>query len=286
MDHTRCGAVIHRGVLFECSRGNIPFMKVHQLPADQDNYIYVLRDETQNATIVVDPTEAQPVISLCSKNGWAVDALLITHHHPDHIRGISALRDLFQAPVYGFAQDSHRLPPLNYNLKDGDDFKIKNIHFDVKHTPGHTLGHVNYFLPKWNYLFCGDTLFSMGCGRLFEGSPQVMLTTLDWIRSLPKDTTVFCSHEYTQVNTEFALSIDPRNDQLKTFYETVCEKRASDLPTVPFSLNEQLELNPLLRWDDKSLRKNLNMETASDVDIFTKIRSLRNQWPAIKNNND
>lgn len=251
-------------------------MTVHQLPALTDNYIYILHD--QKTTIVIDPAESGQVIDFCHRNNCKVDHILLTHHHPDHIGGVPQLAQKYGAQIWGFAGDKHRLPPLSHPLQDGSSFKIDGIAFEARHTPGHTLGHICYFLPEHKYLFCGDVLFSMGCGRLFEGTAEMSLPNFRWMRALPPETTVFCAHEYTKTNTEFVLSIDSENKKLNTFYKDVVEKRKNKISTVPFPLSQEIELNPFLRWDDKELRQNLDLEEASDVDVFHEIRRRRNQW--------
>lgn len=253
-------------------------MNVHQLPARTDNYIYLLRDDATATTLVIDPTDSTPVLNFCVEKEWSIDGILLTHHHPDHITGVPGIVAKFHAPVWGFSGDRHRLPPLTHELKDGDDFSIQSMHFQVKYTPGHTLGHICYFMPEQKYLFCGDTLFSMGCGRLFEGTPEMMLSNFRWMRTLSQDTQVFCSHEYTQVNTEFALSLEPHNEKLKAFYQSVLAKRAQNTPTVPFPLSQEIAMNPVLRWDDSALRTALGLEAAHDVEVFSTVRSRRNQW--------
>ncbi len=253
-------------------------MTVHLLPARTDNYIFVLREDATNTTIVIDPTDAEPVLEICSRHQWNINAILITHHHPDHITGVPELAKKYAAPVWGHKLDKHRLPPLDHEVVGGDTFTLGGLRFEVRFTPAHTLGHIAYWLPDQHKLFCGDTLFSMGCGRLFEGTPEMMLKNMEWIRTLPQDTEVFCSHEYTLTNTEFAMSVEPDNTGIADFYTQAQALRKKGLPTIPLNLAEQLALNPFLRYDDPSLRSALKMSSASDLDVFTRLRQLRNQW--------
>lgn len=255
-------------------------MRVVQVPALTDNYIYILHDDALSLTLVIDPAQANSVIQTCRNTNWTVDGVLITHHHPDHIDGVAEIVALYNCPTFGFAKDSYRLPPLTNTVEDNTSFFIKNLEIQAHHTPGHTLGHMCYFFPKVNYLFCGDTLFSMGCGRLFEGTPEMMLKSLKWIRNLPENTQIYCSHEYTQVNTEFALRFEPNNTQLQNFYQDVLAKRQKHTPTVPFSLKEEKALNPMLRWDDPALRLALGLKTATDLEVFTTVRKNRNTFTA------
>lgn len=252
---------------------------IHQIPTREDNYIYIVRDEPSGTTIVIDPTEHDPVLALCEQKKWQIDAILITHHHPDHIYGIPRLKKVFSPTVWGFKGDRHRLPPLDRELEGNEAFTIKGVDVLTRHTPGHTLGHLSYYIEQEKALFSGDTLFSMGCGRLFEGTPEMMLKSLSWIRQLPEETNVYCSHEYTQTNTEFALSIDPHNKELRAFYNNVEKLRRSNSPTVPMRLETEKQLNPFLRWDDQSLKNSLGLSDASaDVEVFSHVRRLRDKW--------
>lgn len=249
-----------------------------QIPAREDNYIFILRDDPSNTTVVIDPTEHQPVLDLCFQNHWHITAILITHHHPDHIYGIKKIEETFQPTIWGYTQDQHRLPPLTNPLPPSTSFSIGNFKIIAQHTPGHTLGHMSYYFPELQALFCGDTLFSMGCGRLFEGSPEMMLKSLNWIRALPEETTVYCSHEYTQTNTEFAMSLDPQNEGLKAYYKNVLKKRAQNAPTIPMALKTETALNPFLRWDDKNFKTELGIDNLDSIDTLAYIRRLRDRW--------
>lgn len=253
-------------------------MDVHLVPARADNYIFIVRETATNTTIVIDPTDAAPVLNFCKQQNWHVDAVLLTHHHPDHITGVPEIAQHYSAEVWGYAPDQHRLPPLTHALRDGDNVKIQNFNFKVYFTPAHTLGHICYWLESHSALFSGDNLFSMGCGRLFEGTPEMLLTNMRWIRSLPSNTSIYCSHEYTLTNTEFVLSLEPDNLELQTFYRNAQEQRTRHQPTVPLSLATEKKLNPFLRWDDAHLRRALNMESASDLEVITRLRELRNRW--------
>lgn len=253
-------------------------MTVYQLPARTDNYIYILRDDSAALTLVIDPTDSAPVMDFCKARDWTINHILLTHHHPDHITGVPELVQTYHSQTWGFGADQHRLPPLTHKLENKHTFSIGDFDFQVTHTPCHTLGHICFFVPQKNYLFSGDLIFSMGCGRFFEGTAEMALPHFQWLRTLPNNTTVFCSHEYTQVNTEFALALDPHNEKLKAFYTEVCKKRGTQTPTVPFPLEQEIELNPILRWDDPQLRRALHLEHASDVEVLHAVRHKRNQW--------
>lgn len=251
---------------------------ITQIPVRTDNYIYILQQESSNEVIVIDPAEHQPVLSLCAQNNWRVSDILITHHHPDHIHGVSKIVETFGCSTWGLAADQHRLPHLNHALPHSSSQQIRSFPIFCQYTPGHTLGHISYYLPQHQILFCGDTLFSMGCGRLFEGTPAMMLESLKWIRSLPDNTTVYCSHEYTLTNTEFALSIDPHNLELQEFYKQVVKLRSQNQPTVPMSLKTEKRLNPFLRWDDPHLLQQLTLNAATPLEVLTLIRKKRDRW--------
>lgn len=217
-------------------------LKVYIIPALQDNYIYILKNETHTA--VVDPSEAAPVINFLNKKQWKLDFIFNTHHHYDHTGGNSELKKTWPCLVYGFEKDRHRLPEIDRTLKEEEEFFFGPTKIRTLFIPGHTLGHIAFYFIKEKYLFCGDTLFAMGCGRLFEGSPQQMYQSLDKIKQLPKETLIYCGHEYTEANGNFALSIDKSNFFLKKRMGKVKLLRKNLEPTVPFTLKEELETNP------------------------------------------
>ena len=220
-------------------------LKVYTVPALQDNYIYILKNETHTA--VVDPSEAAPVTNFLHKKKWNLDFIFNTHHHYDHTGGNSDLKKIWSCLIYGFEKDRHRLPGIDRTLKDEEEFSFGQTKIKTLFIPGHTLGHIAFYCVKEKYLFCGDTLFAMGCGRLFEGSPQQMYQSLEKIKQLPKETFIYCGHEYTEANGNFALSIDKNNPLLKKRMEKVRLLRKNLKPTVPFTLKEELDTNPFLR---------------------------------------
>ncbi|PWK93007.1 hydroxyacylglutathione hydrolase [Fulvimonas soli] len=219
-------------------------MHVVPLPALADNYIWLLHDDDGQA-LVVDPGEAAPVERALAAHGWRLRGILLTHHHPDHVGGAPALRERHGAPVY--APDDERIDVATHRVGDGDriGFDAPAAGFDVVAVPGHTLSHVAYVGE--GLLFCGDTLFSLGCGRLFEGTPAQMLASLDRLASLPGDTRVCCGHEYTAQNGRFALTVDPANEALRARVDEVARQRAAGMPSVPVPLASELACNPFLR---------------------------------------
>lgn len=222
-------------------------LQVFQLPVLQDNYIYIIHDGDTKNTAVVDPALSEPVDLFLKGKGWKLDFIFSTHHHWDHTGGNLELKKRWNCKILGFKEDAHRIPGINQQLQEGEEFTFGKFHCRVLFLPGHTLGHIAYWFSKEQKLFIGDTLFAMGCGRLFEGSPQQMFSSLKQVKSLPPQTEVFCAHEYTEKNGRFALSMDPENQDLKNRMKEVVEKRKKKLSTVPFLLSEELKTNPLLR---------------------------------------
>ena len=236
-------------------------LKVFQLPVLQDNYIYILRSAQKTA--VVDPALSDPVNIFLKKRKWKLDFIFNTHHHPDHTGGNLLLKKKWGCSVYGFAKDAGRIPGIDRFLQEGEESYFEHHPFRVLFLPGHTLGHIAYWFFEDKKLFIGDTLFAMGCGRLFEGSFQQMFSSLSQIKKLPPDAQIFCAHEYTQKNGLFALKKDPKNVDLKTRMQKIITLRKNQKSTVPFFLSEELKTNPFLRArkveDFAELRKKRDM---------------------------
>lgn len=248
------------------------------LPALSDNYIFVLRDEAHKLTFAIDPSVSSSVLALCQEKHWKLDGVLLTHHHGDHVDGAAELAKLFNCPVYGNIHDLYRLPQVTNPLETDGEINLKGL--IVRHfaTPGHTAGHLCYFFPELAILFSGDTLFSYGCGRLFEGTAEQMMFSLGEIRKLPGETLVFCAHEYTKKNLAFALTLEPESEGLHKKYLQAQTQRGQHHPTIPSLLEDETEFSPFLRWDDLKLREALGMEKASDLEVFTEIRERRNHF--------
>lgn len=247
------------------------------IPAFQDNYIWALHDAS-GSCVVVDPGDARPVEAFLQRNQLRLAGILITHHHPDHVGGIAALLEQRQIPVLGPAKEA--IPHLSQPLHDGDQVDISGlaIKAQVIEVPGHTNGHIAYFCPQLTpaTLFCGDTLFAAGCGRLFEGTPADMLTSLDRLARLPAATRVCCAHEYTLANLAFARAVTPDDPRIKARIDSVQQQRDADLPSLPTTLAEELATNPFLRVDDAALIAALSArgEASDRVQRFALLR----QW--------
>lgn len=219
-------------------------MKILQIPVLKDNYIYILHGCGQTA--VIDPSISAPVLQMLDKQGWKLDYILNTHHHNDHVGGNIELKAATGAKIVGYKDDAHRIPGIDIKLSDDDIFNVCGYDAEILFIPGHTLGHIAYYFAKKDMLFCGDTLFSLGCGRLFEGTPQQMFTSLAKIKALPKNTQIYCAHEYTQSNGNFALGLMPENKDLLARIEEVKNLRQDCKPTIPTSLSIELKTNPFL----------------------------------------
>lgn len=240
-------------------------LTVHPIPVMSDNYVWVLQDNETGVSAIVDPGVAEPVEQALSKAHIKPDLILLTHHHPDHTGGVTALKNRYQARIAGAAADQKRLPALDIALNDGDTLSVGASVAKVIALPGHTIGHIAfYFASHPPALFCGDTLFSLGCGRLFEGSPAQMFDSLHRFDALPDETRIYCGHEYTLSNAAFAHHVDPDNKALQSRIEEVKQLRAQNLPTLPSTLGVERATNPFL--------------LARDVETFTKLRQEKDTF--------
>ncbi|MDX2240155.1 MAG: hydroxyacylglutathione hydrolase [Leptolyngbyaceae cyanobacterium bins.302] len=257
-------------------------MHIHRLPALSDNYIFLLHDSVQNMAAVVDPADATPVLHKLDQLGATLIAIFNTHHHADHVGGNLKLLQRFSgAIVYGGAEDRGRIPQQQVFLQEGDRVPFGDRTAEIFFVPGHTRAHIAYYFPpthpgELGDLFCGDTLFSGGCGRLFEGTPTQMVHSLGKLRSLPDSTRVWCAHEYTLKNLQFALTLDQHNPDLQRRYAEVRELRDCSESTIPSLLGVEKRTNPFLRWDDEKMQKATRAK--DEIQTFARLRGMKDQF--------
>ena len=250
------------------------------VPAFTDNYLWLLHDGRR--ALVVDPGDAGPVLEALAQHGLTLASILVTHHHPDHTGGVAALREATGAPVYG--PETESIPEPFTPLKEGDTVQALGLNFQVMDVPGHTAGHIAFYAPDVDgqpLLFCGDTLFSGGCGRLFEGTPAQMLASLDKLAALPGSTRVCCTHEYTLANLRFALAAEPGNAELAAYQAHCLRLREQGLPTLPSTIAQEQLINPFLRTRQASLvaaAQRLDASAHDDIAVFAALRQWKNQF--------
>jgi hydroxyacylglutathione hydrolase len=253
-------------------------LQVEQIPVLSDNYVYLLHQPESGVTGVVDPAVAAPVLERLARRGWTLDWILSTHHHADHTGGNLELKQATGCQIAGPKKDAARIPGIDLGLAEGDGFELGALTAEIFETPGHTSGHISYWFPEAKALFCADTLFSLGCGRLFEGSPEQMWNSLSKFKGLPDDALVYCAHEYTQANARFALTVDPDNPALQERAAGISRQRAANEPTVPTTLGAERKANPFLRPQDPAIRARLGMADASDIAVFAEIRARKDRF--------
>ncbi len=251
---------------------------VRQIPILSDNYCYLLRDEKTGAVAVIDPGVAEPVLNEAKRLNWQITDIILTHHHYDHVDGVAEIKALTGAKVTGPTKDNHRIEHLDETVDGGDILTFGSQTAKVFFVPGHTLGHIAYWFEESNILFPGDSLFALGCGRLFEGTPEMMWQSLQQYLPLPNETIVYCAHEYTLANAEFAVTIDPDNQLLLRRVAEIRRLRSGDKPTVPSTLDEEFNTNPFLRPNDPQIRKQLGMMSATDAEVFKEIRLRKDNF--------
>ena len=253
-------------------------MLIEIIPCLQDNYSYLIIDKTNNSACVVDPSESQPIISFLENKNIKLKYILNTHHHYDHIGGNQDLKKKYGSVVVGFKGDSKRIPGIDILLEDNQIWKAENFEAKIMHIPGHTSGHICFNFFKEKLVFTGDTLFSLGCGKIFEGSYEEMFESLNKIKLLPKDTKIYCGHEYTFKNAKFCLEHDVENINLKNKFKKIKELRSKNLPTIPTTLEDELKCNIFLRCNENELKAKLDMNKLGDLDVFKKIRDLKDRF--------
>lgn len=257
-------------------------MQIDRISALSDNYVFLLYDPTRQEAAVVDPADAMPVLRRLEQLGAKLVAILNTHHHHDHVGGNARLlQHCPTAIVYGGAADRGRIPGQTVFLQEGDQITFGDRSAQVFFVPGHTKAHIAYYFPptqpgELGELFCGDTLFAGGCGRLFEGTPAQMIHSLNKLRQLPDNTRVWCAHEYTLKNLQFALTVDQRNADLQHRFAIVAAARQRAEATVPSVLGIEKRTNPFLRWDDHDIRTKVNAN--NDIQTFSRLRGMKDMF--------
>ena len=239
-------------------------MKIQIITCLQDNYSYLIIDEENNTACVIDPSEATPIIEYLENNKIKLKFILNTHHHYDHVGGNQRLKEKYGASVVGYRKDKKRIPEIDILLDDQEIWIHQNFETKIIYIPGHTLGHICFYFYKEQSVFTGDTLFSLGCGKIFEGTYSQMFNSLMKFKELPQDTKVYCGHEYTKKNSDFCLTHDANNENLKTKIDIIDEKLKSGLPTIPSTIKDELECNIFLR--------------SNNVKTFSKLRDLKDNF--------
>ena len=253
-------------------------LTIHMFPCLTDNYGYLLHDADSGTTAAVDTPDAEEIAVQLDAKGWRLTHILNTHHHADHAGGNLALKRRTGCTIVGPRADAARIPGIDIGVGDGDEVALGAHRARVFDTPGHTRGHIVYWFEDARAAFVGDTLFALGCGRLFEGSPRDMWTSLQKILAWPDDTRLYCAHEYTQSNARFALTVEPQNRALVERAAQVARLRAAGKPTVPTTLVEERATNPFLRPQSLGLRATIGLEEAPDVEVFARTRALKDAF--------
>ena len=251
---------------------------IHQFECLSDNYGVLIHDSETNQTASIDAPDAVAIRRELKEKNWNLTHILVTHKHLDHIGGIDDLKKYYNPFVIGPKYEEESIEFLDKTVLDQEFFDFSNRPVKVIHTPGHTLGHIIYWIENDNVLFAGDTIFAMGCGRVFEGSHDQMLDSLNKIKELPENTIVYCGHEYTIANGKFALSIEPNNKNLCSRIEYVKELRSENKPTLPTTIKTELDTNPFLRTDSLEIKKNLDLLNSDSKKIFSALRTKKDNF--------
>lgn len=250
-------------------------LQIHQFPCLNDNYGVLVHDAEADLTASIDAPDAAAVQSALAEKGWSLTHILTTHHHADHTGGNAALKAATNCQIIGPKAEEAKIPGIDRAVGEGDTFKFGGFDVQVFDTPGHTSGHISYYIPAAKVAFAGDTMFALGCGRLFEGTPQQMWDSLSKLMALPDDTQVYCGHEYTLSNAKFAVSVDPDNADLKARLAEIEAKRAKGEPTVPTSIGLERATSPFVRAGDPGLRAHLGLADAADWEVFAEVRKRK-----------
>ena len=253
-------------------------LEIHQIPTRSDNYVYLLRESSSGNAAVIDPSDAEPVLETLDMFGWNLTHILATHHHNDHVGGVPEIKEKTGCIVVGPKADRDRIPMIDVEVADGDTFKFCDAEAKIWDVPGHTAGHIAYWFAESQALFSGDTLFALGCGRVFEGTHEQMYESISKFSEVPDETWIYCAHEYTSANVKFALHVDPDNAALQAYAKQIGQRRDAGVSTIPSLMGVERRTNPFLRAGDPALAKVLGMEGSSPVEVFAEIRTQKDNF--------
>lgn len=253
-------------------------IEIVQFTCRADNFGVLMRDGASGEVALIDAPEEAAILQAVERTGWKPGTIFTTHHHADHVEANLSLKQRFGLKIIGPKAEAAKIPGIDEEVAEGDVLRFGEEEIRVIETPGHTAGHVSYYLPKSQVAFTADTLFALGCGRLLEAPASVMYESLKKLAALPPETRVYCGHEYTLSNARFALTVDPENERLRQRAAEIERLRAEDKPTLPTTIGEELATNPFLRWGDAAIRRNLGMEKASDAEVFAEIRRRKDNF--------
>ena len=253
-------------------------LSIEIISALEDNYCYIIYEKNSNLVGVIDPSEFEKIDKLILKKYKKLDFILNTHHHFDHVGGNIELKKKYNSKIVGSKIDKDRIPEIDILLDDGENFKFGNINFISIHVPGHTKGHIAFYSESNKVIFTGDTLFSLGCGKVFEGTYKQMFDSLNKIKNLPRDTKIYCGHEYTRKNFDFCLKYEKNNELLKKKLNWINDRIDKKLPTIPISLEDELNTNIFLRCSNITIKNELKMSDSIEEQIFKKLRNLKDEF--------
>jgi hydroxyacylglutathione hydrolase len=252
-------------------------LEIHQFPTLSDNYGVIIRDPATNSVATIDAANAKDVMDALAEKGWTLTHILTTHYHWDHTDGNLELKSATGCKVIGPRAEADKVPGIDEQVGEGDTFKFGDFDVEVHDCPGHTAGHIILHIPAAKVAFVGDVLFAMGCGRVNEGTMETMWNSVSKVAALPEDTVLYCGHEYTVANADFALSVEPNNAALQARAEAVKAQRANGEPTLPTRVDIELATNPFLRASSPEIRATLGMESATDAEVFAEVRERKNR---------
>ncbi len=253
-------------------------LEIDQFMCRSDNFGVLVHDKASGETALIDAPEESTILAAVERTGWKPSVILTTHHHADHVEANLALKERFGLKIIGPKAEADKIPGIDETVAEGSKLEFAGHRIEVIETPGHTAGHVSYYFPDDGVAFTADTLFALGCGRLFERPAPVMFESMKKLAALPAATVIYCGHEYTLANARFAITVDPTNSALKERVAKIEKLRADEKPTLPTTIGEELATNPFMRWHDPAIRKTLGMENAPDVDVFAEIRKRKDNF--------